>query len=306
MKKNYGQIKNNLSKIFSLIMAFALIITLAACSGGEKESENNEGATSETKDIVSEIKERGVLYMGTSPDFPPNEFYYLDENNQKQIEGYDVRLAQAIADELGVELEVKATDFNGVLANIQSEQVDMGIAGFTVTEKRKESMQFSDGYNTTTSEGFQGILMKKDMAKKFETLDDIKAAKLKFGAQGGSIQYELALKLTDADKIVQRDTMDSLALALDAGDIDAVTVSTDSTAPMLKTFPDFMILPQDNFDLDPENVYSTNVIGFPLGEHYQPLIDLSNDVIKKLKADGTIEKWIEECKEISEKNTTVE
>lgn len=302
LKKNIG------TKIFTLFLAFALIFTLSACGSNEK-NQGSEGGSSEAKkentekkkDKIDEIKERGVLYLGTSPDFPPSEFYYLNEKNQKEIDGYDIRLGKAIAEDLGVKLEIKATDFNGVLANIQAGQVDMGISGFTVTEKRKESMQFSKGYNTTTEDGYQGLMMKKDLAEKLNNLEDLKKAKLKIGAQGGSIQFELALKITDPDKVVQRDTMDSLALALDAGDIDAVTVSSDATAPILQTFKDFVVLPKESFNLDPENIYATNVIGFPLGDQYQSLIDESNKVIDKLVAEGTIEKWIGECKEISEK-----
>lgn len=302
LKKAFGM------KALTLFMALVLTFALSACGGGDtkKDSEASSSApkkeeSSGKKDKLAEIKERGVLYLGTSPDFPPCEFYYLDEKNQKQIDGYDIRLGKAIAEDLGVKLEIKATDFNGVLANIQAGQVDMGISGFTATEKRKESMQFSKGYNTTTEEGYQGIMMKKETASKFKTLEDLKKAGLKIGAQGGSIQFELALKLTGPDKVVQRDTMDSLALALDAGDIDAVTVSSDATKPILQTFKDFVVLPKDNFNLDPDNMYATNVIGFPLGDQYQSLIEESNKVIDQLQKEGKIEKWIEECKVISEK-----
>ena len=106
----------------------------------------------------------------------------------------------------------------------------------------------------------------------------------------------MAGKLTDQAKIKQLGTMEALALALNAGDLDAVVVSTASAEPILQTFPDFVILPQDGFDLDPENMYSTNVIGCPLGEEYQSLIDLANEVIKEARESGDLEKWNNEAK----------
>ena len=90
------------------------------------------------------------------------------------------------------------------MANIQASSVDMGISGFNYTQERAEVMQFSEGYLQEQSAGFQGIMMQADQAAEFTSLDEIKEAKLIFGAQGGSIQYELASGLTD-DSNAQRE-----------------------------------------------------------------------------------------------------
>ena len=74
-------------------------------------------------------------------------------------------------------------------------------------------------------------------------------------------------------------------------DIDGMVVSTSSAEPMLITFPGLTILPKKDFDLDPEKIYSTNVIAFPQGEEYESLIEVANEVIQKNKEDGTIEQW---------------
>ena len=75
---------------------------------------------------------------------------------------------------------------------------------------------------------------------------------------------------------------------------------------MLDTFTDLTLLPKDGFDLDPEAMYSTNVIGFPLGDEYQSLIDLCNDVIEKARENGDLEKWVTEAKELSAQAVEVE
>jgi ABC-type amino acid transport substrate-binding protein len=285
MKK--GSMFNALKKVSALALAAVLTLGTGLLAGCNQQ-----------EDVLEEIKKKGSLTMATSPDFPPFEFYVLDKDGKKQIVGSDIALGQAIADKIGVELDIKVSDFKGVLANVQGGQADIAISGFAKTEERMQAMQFSEGYQRSSSNGFQGILTTKEKAATdaFKDLNSIKEAKLNIGAQAASIQHEMAGKLTDQAKIKQLGTMEALALALNAGDLDAVVVSTDSAEPMLETFPDFVILPQDGFDLDPENMYSTNVIGFPLGEEYQPLIDLANEVIKEARESGDLEKWNNEAK----------
>lgn len=283
--------KKTQKKVLLSILTLAVGIILVAC-GSSDEAEG---------DALAQIQESGELTMGTSPDYPPMEFYVLDDNGDRQIVGSDIKLAEAIADEIGVELNITATDFNGVMANIQSGSVDMGISGFTWTEQREEVMQFSDGYLQESELGFQGIMMQEEFAEQFDSLEDIQEADLILGAQGGSIQYELAQELTDSESnIRQYGTLDVGLAALNEGDIDGMIVQTSSAEPMLTTFPNLTILPQENFDLDPEDQYSTNVIAFPLGEEYQSLIDVANQVINENIENGNIEQWQAEAVELSQ------
>ncbi len=268
--------------LLSIAMLFISIV-LVACQTGEPSTKE--------ADILAQIIEKGELNVGIAPGYPPYEFYILDKNGERQIAGSDTDLAQAIADEIGVELVYTATDFNGVMANIQASSVDMGISGFNYTQERAKVMQFSEGYLQEQSTGFQGIMMQKEKAAEFNSLDEIKEANLVFGAQGGSIQYELASGLTDESKLKQYSTLDVGLAALNEGDIDGMVVSTSSAEPMLITFPGLTILPKEDFDLDPEKIYSTNVIAFPQGEEYESLIEVANKEKKKNKEDGTIEQW---------------
>lgn len=278
-------------KFVRSIFAIVVGIILTAC-GNSANSENEN-------DVLSDIQESGVLTIGTAPGYPPLEFYVLDENGERQIAGSDITIAQAFADELGVELDIRVTDFNGVMANLQSASIDMGISGFTWTEERSKAMQFSEGYLQESSMGFQGIMMKEELAEKFSSLEEIEEADLTLGAQGGSIQYELAQRFNSEDNIRQYGTLDVGLAALNEGDIDAMLVASTSAEPMLTTFPDLVILPQEDFDLDPERIYSTNAIAFPLGEEYQSLIDLADEFILENIENGNIEKWHEEATELS-------
>lgn len=283
--------KKTTKKLLLSVLTLAVGIILVAC-GNSGDSEDG--------DVLAQIKESGELTMGTSPDYPPMEFYILDDNNERQIVGSDITLAEAIADEIGVELNINATDFNGVMANVQSGSVDMGISGFTWTEQRDEVMQFSEGYLQESDLGFQGIMVQEGIADEFDSLEDIQEADLILGAQGGSIQYELAQGLTEESNIRQYGTLDVGLAALNEGDIDAMIVQTSSAEPMLTTFPNLTILPQETFDLDPNDQYSTNVIAFPLGEEYQSLTDVANQVITENIENGNIEKWQAEAVELSQ------
>jgi Bacterial extracellular solute-binding proteins, family 3. len=137
------------------------------------------------------------------------------------------------------------------------------------------------------------------LQRPFSSLEEIEEAGLILGAQNGSIQYEMAMNLTDAANVKQYGTLDVGLAALNEGDIDGMIVSTSSAEPMLATFPNLMILPQDNFDLDPERLYSTNVIAFPLGEEYASLIELANKVINENIENGNLEQWQQEAVELS-------
>lgn len=282
----------NTKKILVALLTVVVAFVLVACGGSE---------SADGQDALARIKEEGVLNIGTSPDYPPMEFYVLDDNGDRQIVGSDIDLAQAIADEIGVTLEITATDFNGVLANVQTGSIDFGISGFTWTQERDQVMQSSIGYLQESELGFQGIMMQEAFAEQFSSLEEIEEAGLVLGAQGGSIQYELAQNLTDDSNIKQYSTLDVGLAALNEGDIDAMIVSTSSAEPMLVTFPNLTILPQESFDLDPERMYSTNVIAFPLGEEYESLIEVVNEVIQENIDNGNIEKWQAENVELSYK-----
>ena len=110
----------------------------------------------------------GKLTVGTSPDFAPYEFYHIDENDNAQLAGFDIALAQRIADDLGLELEVVPIDFGGILTELQSGNIDLGISGFSPTPERAETFDFSDLYYT----GGQAFCVKMDNKDSYESFDE--------------------------------------------------------------------------------------------------------------------------------------
>ncbi len=115
-------------KVMFSALSIILLIVLAACGGSEGSgSANAESESSESK---------GTLVMGTSADFPPFESF----NPEGEFEGFDVDLAHKIAEELGYELEIKDMKFDGLIGSLQSDRVDMVMAGMSATEDRQKTL----------------------------------------------------------------------------------------------------------------------------------------------------------------------
>ena len=116
-----------------------------------------------------------TLTMGTNAEFPPYEFYEGDA-----IVGIDAEIAAAIADKLGMKLVIEDMAFDAIIPAVTSGKVDMGMAGMTVTDERKESVNFSDSYAT----GVQVVIVTSD--SKIASIDDLSAGGLKIGVQSST------------------------------------------------------------------------------------------------------------------------
>jgi len=117
-----------MKKFLALLIAVFLVFAVAGCSPN-------------TSGKLAKIQEKGTLVVYTSPDFPP--FEYTSGGN---VVGVDADLAAEIAKELGVTIEWKSADFEGICASIASGRGDIAISGMTITEKRKKSVDFSNPY----------------------------------------------------------------------------------------------------------------------------------------------------------------
>ena len=122
------------AKILTLVLAAAMLLTMAACS-------KDEGG-----DNKYNTKTAGVLTVATSPDYAPYEFYAIGEDGAAELAGFDIALIKYIADYLDLELEIIPMDFDGVLLELANGSVDLGIAGISPDPDRADAMDFSDIY----------------------------------------------------------------------------------------------------------------------------------------------------------------
>ena len=178
-----------MKKFLALMLALMMALSLVAC--GNDAPPADDGANAPDDAVVENTYNTltpGVLTVATSPDFAPYEFYVVDANGEYQLAGFDMALAQYIADYLGLKLEVIPMDFDGTLAELAAKTVDLGMAGYSPDPARMDKMDFSDLYY----EGGQAFVTVKDKADMFTSLEDTNKAELTIGAQNGSIQMDLA------------------------------------------------------------------------------------------------------------------
>jgi polar amino acid transport system substrate-binding protein len=179
-------------KKWNLIGTLALgAMLLSACGDDASKQAGNETAGSGDKK---------VLEMATSADFPPFE----SRNTAGEFEGFDIDLANYIADELGYELKINDMKFDGLIGALQSERIDMVLSGMSATEDRKKNVDFSIEYNQS---GEMFITLKDSDIK---TLEDLEGKKL--GVQLGTIQEDGANK-------IKEETVDFEIKAVDSANV---------------------------------------------------------------------------------------
>lgn len=234
-------------KLISMILMATMALSLAACGSS---SADNAGQTAETttQTNASEGEEKkaadiptvsaGKLTVATSPDFAPYEFYAVDESGTPQLAGFDIALAQYIADYIGLELEVVPVDFDGVLMELQTKAVDLGVAGLSPDPKRESIMDFSDIYY----EGGQSFVCTQANKDKFASLADVNVAGLEIGAQTGSIQVDLAQTNSPDTDIIQLTKVTDIVAELLAGKLDGAYIETAVAESYAKNYPDLCVV----------------------------------------------------------------
>lgn len=185
-----------MTKFACLVLALLMTLSLFGCGitaepekVEEPEAAAEPEATAAPEEAAFTTVVPGKLTVATSPDFAPYEFYALDENGDPTLAGFDVALAQYIADYLGLELDIIPMDFDGILAELAAGTVDLGLAGLSPDPDRMDVMDFSDVYYMS-SQSFVSVASKADL---FDSLESANDPKFTIGAQNGSIQYDLAV-----------------------------------------------------------------------------------------------------------------
>ena len=227
----------------------------------------------------------GKLKVATSPDFAPYEFYHIDENGTPQLAGFDMAIAQRIADELELELEVVPMDFDGILMELQSGNVDLGIAGFSPSPERAEVFDFSDLYYM----GGQSFCVNAANADKYESYEDFKG--LPVGAQTGSIQYELAQTNSPDANIIGLAKVTDIVNELISGKLEGAFIETAVAEQYAKNYPDLYIL----WDVE----YDTEGSAIALAKGHEDLLEAVNAVIAEALEDGSMDEYVATAQDLA-------
>ena len=279
MKK--GLIKKVVASAVLGIMAMGLV----GCGASENKKE--------TKDLLETIQEKGKVVVGMSADYAPYEFHYIDENGKDVIGGFDVDIANEIANELGVELVIQEMDFDALVAALPAGKVDLVISGMNPTEERAKVVDFSEIYYNSQ----HGILVRAEDVDKYKTFADLEGAKV--GAQLGSTQEQIAKdEIPNADLQLLAN-VNNLILELKAGKVDAIVMEKPVAEMAVKTNPELAV-GQPTY----EEESGGNAVGIAKGN--EELLAKVNEVIKELNETGKMDEYIVKANELAATANIVE
>lgn len=246
-------------------------------------SDETEAAAGEAGPLLTKIKESGKLIVGTASGYPPYEFVDITSADQAVI-GVDMELAQAIADELGVELEIQDMTFSALLASIPAGTVDMAIAGVSPTDERRQTMDFSDSYLFAD----QVVIINKADADKYKTFDDLKGATL--AAEKSTTQESVVQELLPDNTLVSLDHVPECILELKNGKVDGVVVESIVGEQYILA-DDTLQFADATFDRQKEAAIVVN-------KGNEDLLEILNKVIKENQDAGNFDKWVTEYSQI--------
>ena len=249
-------------------------LALTACGGSASSvassvASSASSAAASTSAAAGELTtvEAGKLTMATNAAFPPYEM----TTDAGEFEGIDIETAQAIADKLGLELQIDDMDFDAALLSVQQGKADIVMAGVTVTDERKAVMDFSDSYAT----GIQSIIVPE--GSDIASPDDLAGKKI--GTQRGTTGYIYCSDDFGDDNVVAYDDGLTAVQALNNGQVDAVVIDNAPAQEFIAANPGLKIL---------DTSYAEEDYAIGMAKN-SPLEDAVNSVLEELKADGTLQ-----------------
>lgn len=273
-----------MKKFLAMTMAVAMSLSLAACGGNGGSSSNasassvsGSASTSQSGQAAFTTVEDGKLILSTNAEFPPYEMRADGEGyNGTGLEGIDIEVAGAIAEKLGLELEIDDMGFDAALEAAQNGKSDMVMAGVTITEDRLQVLDFTDSYAT----GIQVVIVKEGSDVTMDNLGE-----KQIGTQMGTTGYIFASDTPEnggygEDHVIGYDNGAVAVQALVNGQIDAVIIDDKPAKAYVEANPGLTILPS-------EWLVEDYAIGVQKGN--TALLEAINNAVNELKADGTFQ-----------------
>lgn len=248
-----------MKKIISLIIVAVMLVSAFSLTSCGKQDQSLEG-----------IKKSGKLVVYTEAGFAPFEFIY---NNK--VVGVDIAICEEIAKEIGVELVVEDVAFNTILGAIESGKAAIGAAGITITDERKDQVDFSIPYTTSK----QYIIVKADSTIK--SYADLAGKKI--GVQSGTTGDIYCAGDYGEDAVARYDNGALAVQALTNGQVDCVVIDNEPAKAFVEANEGLKIL---------ETEYITEEYAAAISKENTELLDKFNTALSELKADGKIDEIV--------------
>lgn len=281
-----------MKKLAAVLLAGVMCLSLAACgsdSADEAATSDAEAAVEETtedaetaEDAAAEDTEgaeadaaagefttatEGILTMGTNAAFPPYEYVEGDE-----IVGIDPEVAQAIAEKLGLTLEIVDMDFGSIITAVQTGKVDVGIAGMTVDPDRLENVDFTDSYAT----GVQVVIVPE--GSEIASVDDLEGKLI--GVQEATTGWQYCTDDYGSDMVIPYPNGATAVQALKDGKVDCVVIDEQPALSFVEANEGLAIL---------DTEYAVEDYAIAVSKENTALRDAINTALNELIADGTVQ-----------------
>ena len=289
-------------RLMAMAVCTAMIAAMAGCGSTAKPAATDSTVSTEAKaaettteaaaataattksgypigDSVQKIIDKGVLVVGTDSAYAPFAFVDTTSDSTDPV-GIDVEIAKAIADEIGVDIQLEPMQFKALLSSLTAGMVDICIDGITPTDERKEVADFSDSY----IECQDRMMIQADRAAELSTLEDFYGKKI--AANSGSIQEKFTKDfITDAD-IFSSPNLPTSVMELKAGNVDGIVVERSVGQQYLEAYPELTYS-----DAVMEGSYA-KTYAVAMNKGCEDLQTVINGVVNKLVEEGKIEEWL--------------
>ena len=261
-----------MKKFLAMMMALAMVLALAAC--GNTETPATSGSAS-NPEVVAEFTtaNEGKLTMATNAAFPPYE--YVEGG---KIVGIDAEIAGAIATKLGLELQIDDMEFDSIIEAVKGGKADIGLAGMTVTDERKEAVDFTASYAT----GVQVVIVTEDSA--ITSVDDLFAegANTTIGVQRnttGDLYTTWDIQDEGLGKVDRYSKGADAVQALKTGKVDCVVIDNEPAKAFVNAIEGLKIL---------DTEYAVEDYAGAMSKDNTALYEAVNAALEELIADGTV------------------
>lgn len=275
-----------MKKMIAMLLALVMALSLMACgstnanNGGNDNANNGDEAQPEAKT---------TLVVGVSADYAPFEFMYPDAGGNMVYGGIDISVAQYVADEMGLTMQVENMSFDNLLASLDKGDFDIVLSAMEATPERLENADFSDPYYTDVP---PAILVKADKADQYKTLADFSGKYV--GAQTATTKLDMVNDMEGVTPVPLSSVLE-LVNELVYNKVDAILVDGGVAQQYADANPD-LVIAEASSELGEAAPYCIAVAkGDPKG-----LMDGINAAIAKMTAENKIETFLADADSLAD------
>lgn len=279
-------------KVLALLLAAMTIFSLAACGSkdtaqsGDAQGTADSTQNEEPKSKIDQIKEAGVLVVGTSADYPPFQFH-TQIDGQDTIVGVEISIVQYIADDLGVDLKIVDMDFNALVVSLAQGDFDIVASTMRPTEKRRESVDFSNAWHQNQNV----LVVRKGEEANYATPEDLAGHKV--AAQTGASQYDTAAEYAGEANVVGLNKVQNMILEVKTGKVDAVLLESLVAQAYAANNDDLSVV-----DVGFEKATENASLGVQKGN--EDFVEYLNEKIAEMTEKGLIEQYVADAQTLAD------